>query len=78
VRQHGTGPAGQHGGQPISLGTQQGVADRVDAAVQATEPLRAHPLDNPLLSNADMQQLRSRHKSVLPIDDRGQPMLNGG
>jgi len=73
VTQHRSGTGGEHGGHPPPLGSQQAVADRINAGVDAVEPPHRQPVLDPAPAEPGPQELPSRYDAVLPRGEGGDP-----
>jgi len=78
VRQRRPLAAGEHGGHPMPLRGQNGMADGVDAAVQAMEAPGAHPLADPGVADAKVPQLLPGDDAVLGLGELGNPGVERG
>jgi hypothetical protein len=77
MAQDGAVAAGQHGGKPPRLAAQDGVADRVDAAIEPMQmPVRHSPLDATAIE-PDLVQLRATDHTVLPARDLRKSLVWG-
>jgi hypothetical protein len=65
--EHGAGPAGQHRRQPVPLGAQRRVADRVDALVEAMQPARAQPVIDGVARHSQRGELAPGQHAPLPL-----------
>lgn len=70
MTQRGLGPASQRGGETARLEDQAGVADGIDAAVDAVQPPGPHPRRDRAVAHSQLGELRSGHEPPLPS---GQP-----
>ena len=71
-------PARENGGHVASEVADRGVADGVHATVQGEEPPCTCPVSDRISSEAEGQQLRTRHHPVLARRDTGDRVLDFG
>ncbi len=72
MTQRGLGPASQRGGETARLEGQAGVADGIDAAVDAVQPPGPHPCRDRAVAHSQLGELRSGHEPPLPSGQLGQ------
>ncbi len=76
VTEHGAGTAREHGGHPTPFGG-EGVADRVDALVQAMKPACRHAALDRASPQADRLELTSVDQPVLRGGELADQMVRG-
>jgi hypothetical protein len=67
MRQRRPGPAGHNSGQPAPVARQAIVANGVDTLVHAAQPAGSYPVRDPTVSQPNVDQLRTRNHTPLPL-----------
>src|SRR4051812_28875110 len=75
VAQRRARPGGEHRGRPPCLPTQRSVADCIDASVQRPQPSKTDAVLDRAGSEAEVEELRTRHDTVLPRCERGDRLV---
>jgi hypothetical protein len=78
MREHGSGPTSEHGGEPVTLGPEARRAHGVDAAVDPVEAPGPDALGDPMWPKPEIKQLRPRDHPVLPLRERRKPHIKRG
>jgi hypothetical protein len=67
MRENGALTAGEHRGHPAPPGSEERVADRVDAAMNAVQAARPNALPHRARTKPKRGELRQRDHAVLPL-----------
>jgi hypothetical protein len=71
VTQNGVRPASEHRRHPATVGTDERVTDRVDAAMDDVQPRGSEAMADCAPADSDFEQLRPRHDPMLASRDLG-------